>query len=69
MNHRIKCQDKIRSPGAREKKHLLREQEDDVAFSVVWDMAKAHRRHKHDPMQQVDTTEEVPGDPAAQTVR
>ena len=27
VNHRIKCRDKLRSPGAREKKHLLREHE------------------------------------------
>ena len=37
VNHRIKCRDKLRSPGAREKKHLLREHEEagEVAFSVV----------------------------------
>ena len=28
VNHRIKCRDKLRSPGAREKKHLLREHEE-----------------------------------------
>ncbi|CAE7879974.1 unnamed protein product, partial [Symbiodinium necroappetens] len=44
VNHRIKCRDKLRSPGAREKKHLLREHEE------------------------VDTREEVRGDPASQTV-
>ena len=76
VNHRIRCRDKIRSPGAREKKHLLREQEDatDVAFSVVGDIAKAHRRYKHAPKEhgylgcQVGTEEEVPRDPATQTV-
>ena len=49
VNHRIKCRDKLRSPGAREKKHLLREHEEagEVAFSVVGDIAKAHRRFKH----------------------
>ncbi|OLP77936.1 hypothetical protein AK812_SmicGene41941 [Symbiodinium microadriaticum] len=49
VNHRIKCRDKLRSPGAREKKHLLREHEEEgeAAFSVVGDIAKAHRRYKH----------------------
>ena len=44
VNHRIKCRDKLRSPGAREKKHLLREHEEEgeAAFSVVGDIAKAH---------------------------
>ena len=38
------------------------------------DIAKAHRRYKHSPKEhgylacQVDTKEEVPGDPASQTV-
>ena len=76
VNHRIKCRDKLRSPGAREKKHLLREHEEEgeTAFSVVGDIAKAHRRYKHAVKEhgylacQVDTKEEVPGDPASQTV-
>ena len=76
VNHRIKCRDKLRSPGAREKKHLLREHEEagEVAFSVVGDIAKAHRRFKHAakehgyPACQVDAEEETPGDPASQTV-
>ena len=76
VNHRVKCRDKLRSPGAREKKHLLREHEEEgeTAFSVVGDIAKAHRRYKHSPKEhgylacQVDTKEEVPGDPASQTV-
>ena len=76
LNHRIKCRDKLRSPGAREKKHLLREHEEagEVAFSVVGDIAKAHRRFKHAAKEhgylacQVDAEEETPGDPASQTV-
>ena len=77
VNHRIKCRDKLRSPdGAGEKKHLLREHEEDgdAAFSVVGDIAKAHRRHKHAAKEhgylgcQVDTEEEIPGNPATQTV-
>ena len=72
VNHR----DKLRSPGAREKKHLLREHEEEgvTAFSVVGDIAKAHRRYKHAEKEhgylacQVDAKEEVPGDPASQTV-
>ena len=76
VNHRIKCRDKLRSPGAREKKHLLREHEEEgeTAFSVVGDIAKARRRYKHAAKEhgylacQVDAKEEVPGDPASQTV-
>ena len=42
VNHRVKCRDKLRSPGAREKKHLLREHEEEgeTAFSVVGDIAR-----------------------------
>ncbi len=49
VNHRIKCRDKIRAPGAREKKVLLIEIMDKglIAFSVVGDISKAHRRYKH----------------------
>ena len=49
VNHRIRCRDKIRAPGTREKKQLLREMMEarQVAFSVVGDIAKAHRRFKH----------------------
>ena len=49
VNHRIRCRDKIRAPGAREKKQLLREMMEarEVAFSVVDDIAKAHLRFKH----------------------
>ena len=73
VNHRVKCRDKLRSPGAREKKHLLREHEEEgeTAFSVVGDIAKAHRRYKHSSKEhgylacQVDTKEETPGDPAS----
>ena len=76
VNHRIKCRDKIRAPGAREKKQLLREmiEEDTVAFSVVGDIAKAHRRYKHQASEhgfmgcQLSTEEAVPGDPESQLV-
>ena len=39
VNRRVKCRDKLRSPGAREKKHLLREHEEEgeTAFSVISD--------------------------------
>ena len=48
VNNRIKCRDKLRAPGAREKKQLLREleSEGEVAYSVVGDISKAHRREK-----------------------
>ena len=45
-----------------------------MAFSVVGDIAKAHRRFKHAAKEhgylacQVDAEEETPGDPASQTV-
>ena len=68
VNHRIRCRDKIRAPGAREKKQLLREMMEakQVAFSVVGDIAKAHRRFKHQVEEhgylgcQIDSREEVP---------
>ena len=49
VNHRIRCRDKIRTPGAREKEQLLREmrRKNQVAFVVVGDISKAHRRFKH----------------------
>ncbi|CAE7899115.1 unnamed protein product, partial [Symbiodinium necroappetens] len=47
-------------------------EEGETAFSVVGDIAKSHRRYKHKEHGylacQVDTKEEVPGDPASQTV-
>ena len=71
-----RSRDKLRAPGAREKKQLLREMiaSKKVAFSVVGDIAKAHRRYRHQSKEhgflgcQVNLDEEVPGDPAAQTV-
>ena len=76
VNHRIRCRDKIRAPGAREKKQLLREMMEarQVAFSVVGDIAKAHRRFKHRVEEhgylgsQIDSREEVEGDPESQIV-
>ena len=49
VNHRIRCRDKIRAPGAREKKQILRELQanKEIAYSVVGDISKAHRRYKH----------------------
>ena len=76
VNHRIKCRDKIRAPGAREKKTLLREMraKKKTAFSVVGDISKAHRRYKHQASEhgfmgcQVDDKEELEGDPGSQSV-
>ena len=83
VNHRIRCRDKIRAPGAREKKQLLREMKQllremmearEVAFSVVGDIAKAHRRFKPREEEhiylgcQIDNVEEIEGDPDSQTV-
>ena len=49
VNHRIKCRDKLRAPGARKKKQLLLEAMDrkERPFSIVGDIKKAHRRFKH----------------------
>ena len=49
VNHRIKCRDKLRAPGACEKKQLLLEAMDrkERPFSIVGDIKKAHRRFKH----------------------
>ena len=49
VNHRIKCRDKLRAPGPREKKQLVLEAMDRKAgpFSIVGDIKKAHRRFKH----------------------
>ena len=49
VNRRIKCRDKLRGSGAREKKQLLLEAMDrkERPFSIVGDVKKAHRRFKH----------------------
>ena len=68
VNHRIRCRAKIRAPGAREKKQPLREMMEarQVAFSVVGDISKAHRRFKHREEEhgclgcQIDASEEIP---------
>ena len=49
VNHRIKSLDKLRMPGGREKKYLLRgfRMSRDIAFSLFGDFGKAHRRFKY----------------------
>ena len=48
VNHRIKCRDKLRAPGAREKQLLLEAMDrKERPFSIVGDIKKAHRRFKH----------------------
>ena len=49
VNHRIKCRDKVRMPGPREKRALLEEYEAEhrAVLSLVGDFAKAHRRFKY----------------------
>ena len=51
IDNRIRCKDKQRSPGAREKRYLLAyyKARKDVVFSLVGDISKAHRRFLHDP--------------------
>ena len=46
VNHRIRCRDKVRMPGPREKRYLLEEFEanKEVVISMVGDFEKAHRR-------------------------
>ena len=76
VNHRIRCRDKIRAPGAREKKQILRELQanKEIAYSVVGDISKAHRRYKHQASEhgfmgcQIDGEETVDGDPDSQIV-
>ena len=74
VSHRIRCRDKIRAP--REKKELLREMMEarQIAFSVLAETSKAHRRFKHREEEhgylgcQIDASEEIPGDPESQIV-
>ena len=49
VNHRIRPLDKIRMPGAREKKFILKQLKEKrrVAFSLIGDFGKAHRRFKY----------------------
>ena len=49
VNHRIRCLDKLRMPGGREKKYLLKmfRRARDVVFSLIGDFGKAHRRFKY----------------------
>ena len=49
LNHRIHCLDKVRAPGAREKRLILRRLRDEkmVPVAVTGDISKAHRRFKH----------------------
>ena len=51
VNNRIRCRDKQRSPGAREKMYLLAyyKARGDIVFSLVGDISKAHRRFLHKP--------------------
>ena len=76
VNDRIRCRDKIRAPGAREKQQILRELQanKEIAYSVVGDISKAHRRYKHQASEhgfmgcQIDGEETVDGDPDSQIV-
>eukprot|EP00435_Cladocopium_sp_Y103_P074484 s15_g49.t1 len=49
VNHRIRCLDKLRMPGGREKRYLLEQFQRDgsVVFSLIGDFGKAHRRFKY----------------------
>ena len=49
VNHRIKCLDKLRMPGGREKIYLLTRfrEAKDVVVSLIGDFGKAHRRFKY----------------------
>ena len=49
VNHRIRPLDKIRMPGAREKRYILGQLRRNrrVAFSLIGDFGKAHRRFKY----------------------
>ena len=49
LNHRIRCLDKVRSPGAREKRYLLKRLREErlAPMAITGDISKAHRRYKH----------------------
>lgn len=49
VNNRIRCLDKVRMPGAREKRKLLEDfkEERQVVLSIIGDFEKAHRRFKY----------------------
>ena len=49
VNYRIRCLDKLRMPGGREKRLLLGQfrRAKDVVFSLIGDFGKAHRRFKY----------------------
>ena len=49
VNHKIRCRDKVRMPGPREKRALLEEYEAEqkTVLSLAGDFAKAHRRFKY----------------------
>ena len=71
VNHRIRCRDKIRAPGAWEKKQVLRQmwRKNQVAFSVWWAISqrlKAIRSEGTDNLGcQIDEVETIHGDPIA----
>ena len=48
VNHKIRCLDKLRMPGVREKHHLLRvfKEKKQVPLSILGDVMNAHRRVK-----------------------
>lgn len=58
VNNRIRCQDKVRMPGPREKRKVLGEmaEEKAVVMALVGDFEKAHRRFLY-------LAERVPGVP------
>ena len=49
LNHRIRCLDKVRAPGTREKRLILRKLRDErmAPVAVTGDISKARRRFKH----------------------
>ena len=51
VNNRMRCRDKLRSPGPREKFYLLNQfrQQKNIAFSLLGDVAQAHRLVKVRP--------------------
>ena len=51
VNHRIRCRDKVRMPGPREKRALLEEfhERKEAVLSMVGDFEKAHRRFLYHP--------------------
>ena len=67
LNHKIKCRDKLRNPGPREKFLLLKQfkKHSRQALSIIVDVSKAHRLVKHLPDEHGLLACALPAEPGA----